>query len=220
MLNNSLHTCLSSRVQYQGRKVIFFSEIPVSKPAIFFSDKCRDRAALQSWPLHSLHLFHQFKQLLVWMTAQRLLLSLRCKQFVFTLMCISLTRTSSQLVSSKKLPIEALLCYRRWCCIQYIVSPLMLHFTPSPTTLPLLLILHWEEDFHFCAPYHQWQWRKQDGGSGSHPPPLCFMPSYAAVRIPSPARGRAWIIQPLSRVLCKLVCMEISTVTGRRWILL
>lgn len=139
MLNNSLHTCLCSKVQYQWGKVIFFRDTQVSKRSIFFSDKCKDRAALQSWPLPSSHLFHQFKKLLVWMTAQWLLFSLCCKQFVFTQMCISLTH-SSQLVSSTKQPIESFWCYKRWWCIQYMVSPLISHFAPSPASLLLLFV--------------------------------------------------------------------------------
>lgn len=152
MLNNSLHSCTCSKEQYQWGEVIFCRDTQVSKPGIFFSDKCKDRAVLQSWPLHSLHLFHQFGKLLVWMTAQWLLFRVCCKQLVFTQMCISLTHNGSQLVSSRKLPTEPFLCCRRWWCRQYTVSPLISHSTPSPSSSSLLLILHWEEDSSVWAP--------------------------------------------------------------------
>lgn len=49
--------------------------------------------------------------------------------------------------------------------MQCTASPPISHFTPSLTILSLLLIMHREEGFHFCAPYHQGHGRTGDGGT-------------------------------------------------------
>lgn len=94
--------------------------------------------------------------------------------------------------------------------------PPISHFTPSLTILSLLLIIHWEENFHFCAPCHQRHGRKWDGATGS-PLSLEWAPqcSYPNSQMQGPPRRRGWAAQPWSWALSKLLCTEFPF-TGRQ----